>query len=52
MSGREPTYKVSTESSQQAIVDMAKKLNKEDVLLRLTGQGHDMVANDISYHAQ
>ena len=30
---------------------MANTLNREDILLRLIGQGHDMVANGISYHA-
>ena len=30
---------------------MANKLNREDILLRLIGQGYDMVANGISYHA-
>ena len=32
------------------ITEKAKKLNREDILLRLIGQGHDMVANDICYH--
>jgi len=41
---------VSTESSQQTIIDKAKLLNQEDILLRLIGQGHDMIANDICYH--
>ena len=51
MKGKEPTCKVATDSSQQAIVAMANKLKREDILLRLIGQGHDMVANGICYHA-
>lgn len=37
-------------NSQKAIEEKAKKLGRDDVLLRLIGQGHDMVANDIAYH--
>lgn len=48
--GKEPTCKVSTKSSQQAIIEKAKTVNREDILLRLIDQGHDMVPNDISYH--
>lgn len=48
--GWEPTSKVSTDSSQKVITDKAKKLNREDIMLRLIGQEHDMVANDIRYH--
>ena len=48
--GKTPATMVSTECSQQAIADKAKQLNREDILLRLVGHGHDMVANDISYH--
>ena len=51
MKGKEPTCKSSTESSQQAIIVIANTLNREDILLRLIGQGHDMVANGISYPA-
>ena len=51
MKGKEPTCKVATDSSQQAIIAMANKLNRDDILLRLIGQEHDMVANGISYHA-
>jgi len=50
MRGKEPTCRVSTENSQQNIIYKAKQLNREDILLRLIGKGHDMVANDISYH--
>jgi len=32
-------------------VAMANTLNREHMLLRLKGQGHDIVANDKSYHA-
>ena len=51
MKGKEPTCKVATDSSQQAIIAMANKLNRDEILLRLIGQGHDMVANGLSYHA-
>jgi len=50
MRGKEPTCRVSTENSQQNIIDKAKQLKREDILFRLVGKGHDMVANDISYH--
>jgi len=50
MHGREATCRVSTENSQQKITYMAKQLKRQDILLRLIGKGHDMVANDISYH--
>ena len=52
MKDKEPIYKVSTEISQQAIIDMAKKLNKDYILLKLTDQGHDMIANDILYQTR
>ena len=51
MKGKEPTCNVSTDSNQQAIVAMANNLNRDDILLRLIGQGHDMIGNGISYHA-
>ena len=50
MRGKQPTCRVSTKNSQQKIIYKAKQLNREDILLRLIGKGHDMVANDISYH--
>ena len=51
MKGEEPTGKVSIDSSQQAIVDVTKKLNGGDILPRFISQGHDMVTTDASYHA-
>ncbi|KAK1874953.1 Phosphate-binding protein PstS 3 [Dissostichus eleginoides] len=48
--GKEPTSKVSTKNSQKTIELKANKLGRDDILLRLIGQGHDMVANDIAYH--
>ncbi len=48
--GKEPISMVSTKNSQKAIEEKAKKLGRDDILLRLIGQGHDMVANDIAYH--
>lgn len=50
MKGKEPNSKVSTQTSQQAIIQKAKDLKRDDILLRLIGQGHDMIANDIAYH--
>ena len=50
MKGKEPKCKVSTETSQNSIIQKAKDLQRDDILLRLIGQGHDMIANDISYH--
>ena len=32
------------------MLDKAKKLKREDILYHLSGKGHDMIANDISYH--
>jgi hypothetical protein len=48
--GKEPQCKVSTQNSQRFIIDKANKLNREDILQRVIGAGHDMVANDICYH--
>lgn len=50
MKGEEPKCKVSTKTSQESIIQKAKDLNRDDILLRLIGQRHDMIANDISYH--
>lgn len=50
MKQKEPNCKVSTEMSQKAIIQKARDLHRDDILLRLIGQGHDMIANDISYH--
>ena len=50
MKGKAPIARVSTESNQRAITEKGKKLSREDILLRLIGQGHNMVVNDISYH--
>lgn len=47
---KEPISMVSTINSQKAIEEKAKKLGRDDILLRLIGQGHDMVANGIAYH--
>ena len=44
------TCRVSTYSSQKLIMDKAQQINWQDILLRLNGPGHDMVANDICYH--
>ena len=35
---------------QNAILAQAQRLEREDIMLRLVGPGHDMVANDISHH--
>ena len=43
MKGKEPICKVFTES-QQTIIVMAKTLNREDILLRLIGQGNLVTA--------
>ena len=51
MKRKEPACKPSTKSSQQAIVVIGNTLNMEDILLRVISQGHDMVANGISYPA-
>ena len=50
LKGKRPTSKVSTKNSQDFILNKAKQLNRDDILLRMIGQGHDMVANDICYH--
>lgn len=47
---KEPISMVSTINSQKAIEEKAKKLGRDDILLRLIGQGHDMVTNGIAYH--
>ena len=49
--GKEPSRKITTKNSQETIKDFAKKLNRRDILLRIIGHGHDMVANDACYHA-
>ena len=41
---------MSTLKSQNVIIEKARKLQRDDILLRVAGQGHDMVANDICYH--
>lgn len=46
--GKESTSKVSRHNSQQGTRDKAKQLVRQDILNRLAGRGHDMVA---SYHA-
>ena len=48
--GKEPTSKVSTKQAQKTIHDRAERLDRQDILHRLVGQGCDMVANDICYH--
>ena len=48
--GKEPTTKVSTKGTEQAIIEKAQKLGRDDILKRIVGAGHDMVANDIQYH--
>lgn len=48
--GKQPMSKVSTKNSQNAIEEKAKQLGRNDILFRLIGQGHDMIANDIAYH--
>ena len=50
LKGKLPTSKVSTKNSQHFILNRAKQLNRDDILLQMIGQGHDMVANDICYH--
>ena len=47
---KEPTRLVSIKNSQNAILAQAQMLEREDIMLRLIGPGHDMVANDISHH--
>ena len=50
LKGKEPNSRVSTEHSQEVIVEKAEKLNQNDIMLRLIGPGHDMVAKHICYH--
>ena len=47
---KKPTGLVSTKNSQNAILAQAQRLGREDIMLRLIGPGHDMMANDICYH--
>ncbi|XP_030850316.1 uncharacterized protein LOC105440428 [Strongylocentrotus purpuratus] len=51
LKGKGPVCKVSTKSSQMSIEERARKLGKDDILQRLIGQGHDTIANDITYHS-
>ncbi|XP_030833483.1 uncharacterized protein LOC105441519 [Strongylocentrotus purpuratus] len=51
LKGKGPVCKVSTKSSQMSIEERARKLGRDDILQRLIGQGHDMIANDITYHS-
>ena len=37
-------------NGQRFIIEKARQLNRKDVLHRLIGAGHDMIANDICYH--
>lgn len=48
--GKKPESLVSTKDSQETIVNQAKRLNRDDILLRVVGEGHDMIANDVCYH--
>ena len=41
---------VHKKNSQNAILAQAQRLGREDIMLRLIGPGHDMVANDICQH--
>ena len=43
---KEPNSRLSTEHNQEISVEKAEKLNRNDIMLRLIGDGHDMVAND------
>ena len=47
---KRPSSKVTTQNAQKSIYEQAEKLNRQDVLHRLVGDGCDMVANDICYH--
>ena len=49
--GKGPSSKITTKNNQANIEHLAKRLNRYDILLHLTGQGYDMVANDACYHA-
>lgn len=49
---KKPTLKVATKNREDSIRTKAKLLGREDILLRLEGHGHDMVANDICYHRE
>ena len=49
--GKRPDCKVTTHNSQEAVITHARQLKRNDILQRLVGAGHDMVANDICYHA-
>ena len=42
-----PTTFVSIKNSQNAILAHAQRLGREDIMLRLIGPGHDVVANDM-----
>ncbi len=48
--GQRPKCKVALMQTQHKIVEKATQLNETDILLRISGEGHDMVANDICYH--
>ena len=48
--GKAPTSKISTIQAQKTLTTQAQKLNRQDILHRLVGEGCDMVANDICYH--
>ena len=47
-----PDCNVSTVRRQQSIIKKAKALGRDDILTRIVGAGHDMVANDICYHIE
>ena len=47
---KEPTRLVSIKNIQNAILAHAQRLEREDIMLRLIGPGHNMVADDISHH--
>lgn len=50
--GKRPYCKVTTDNIQEAIINHARQLKRDDILHRLVGAGHDLIANDICYHAQ
>jgi len=49
---RRPCSTITSQNREQNIVAKAQQLDRQDLLLRLTGHGHDMVSNDICYHKQ
>ena len=47
--GKAPVSKI-TMPYQPLLIEKAMELKRQDVILRLQGAGHDLVANDICYH--